>query len=110
MNRVRFYIDENVSNEIADGLRTRGIDVLTTAEADKLGAEDTDQLAFALNENRVIVTQDNDFLKLDHQGVTHAGIAYWKSQSRTVKWILRRLMAIHYELSPKDMQNHIEFL
>ena len=30
---IRFHLDENVSNAIADGLRQRGIDVTTTSEA-----------------------------------------------------------------------------
>jgi hypothetical protein len=28
--KIRFHLDENVSNVIADGLRRRGIDVTTT--------------------------------------------------------------------------------
>jgi hypothetical protein len=38
---IRFYLDENITNEIAEGLRTLGIDVLTTSEAEKMGASDS---------------------------------------------------------------------
>ncbi len=30
--KIRFHLDENVSNAIAEGLRRRGIDVTTTPE------------------------------------------------------------------------------
>lgn len=30
--KVRFHLDENVSNAVAEGLRRRGVDVTTTPE------------------------------------------------------------------------------
>ncbi|HVU10396.1 MAG TPA: DUF5615 family PIN-like protein [Phototrophicaceae bacterium] len=83
MTSIRFYLDENVENQIAKGLRTRQIDVLTTAEADHIGWKDEQHLAFARAEKRVIVTQDSDFLKLHARGESHAGILYYKPQTRT---------------------------
>lgn len=32
LGTIRFHLDENVSNVIADGLRRRGVDVSTTPE------------------------------------------------------------------------------
>lgn len=60
---VRYFTDEHVAGAIASGLRKRGIDVLPVAEAGLLGADDEDFLAFAREEQRVIVTQDRDFLQ-----------------------------------------------
>jgi predicted nuclease of predicted toxin-antitoxin system len=105
---IRFYLDENVDNQIAKGLRTRQIDVLTTAEAEHRGWKDEEHLAFALKEGRVIFTQDSDFLKLHAQGKQHAGIIYCKPQTRTHKQILRGLILIYEILQPEDMANHIE--
>src|SRR5664279_5449150 len=92
---IRFYLDENVSYQIARGLRTRGIDVLTTAEAGHIGWKDEEHLTFAFAEQRVIITQDRDYLRLDAQGKPHAGIAYYKPQTRTLKQILRGLILIY---------------
>lgn len=61
---VRYFTDEHVAKAVASGLRRRGIDILTIAEADLLGAEDEDLLAFVRQEKRVIVTQDRDFLRI----------------------------------------------
>ncbi len=57
-DRIKFHLDENVSNAIADGLRRRGIDVTTTAEVNLISASDEEQIKFALTEERVIFTQD----------------------------------------------------
>jgi predicted nuclease of predicted toxin-antitoxin system len=62
---IRFHLDENVSNAIAESLRRRGIDVTTTPSAGLMGFSDEEQIAFALEQNRVIFTQDTDFLRLN---------------------------------------------
>ena len=55
--RIKFYTDEHVPNAVVKGLRLRGIDVLTTKEANRLGATDDEHLAFANKEGRIIFTQ-----------------------------------------------------
>jgi predicted nuclease of predicted toxin-antitoxin system len=73
-DKIRFHLDENVSNAIAEGLRRRGIDVTTTPETGLVAASDAEQVAFALSQNRVIFTHDDDFVVLHQSGVTHSGI------------------------------------
>ncbi|WP_155960363.1 DUF5615 family PIN-like protein [Fischerella sp. PCC 9605] len=53
---IRFHLDENVSNAIADGLRRRDIDVTTTPEQGLISVSDEEQVAIALAEGRVIFT------------------------------------------------------
>lgn len=110
ITEIRFYLDENIDNDVAKALRGRGIDVLTTAEAGNAGLKDQAQLAFAHSENRVIVTQDEDFLILDSEQVPHAGIAYYKHRNRSIKEVIRGLLLIYEVLSANDMMNHVEFL
>ncbi|MFB2982775.1 DUF5615 family PIN-like protein [Microseira sp. BLCC-F43] len=107
---IRFHMDENVNGAIADGLRRRGIDVTTTPEEGLIGASDEEHVAFALSQNRVIFTQDDDFLRLDRAGVEHAGITYCKQNSRSIGDILRTLILIWEVLEPEDMRDRIEFL
>ncbi|MEH1801781.1 MAG: DUF5615 family PIN-like protein [Nostoc sp.] len=64
--KIRFHLDENVSDAIAKGLRRRGIDVTTTSETGLIAASDGEQLYFAMSQNRVIFTHDDDFVIL-HQ-------------------------------------------
>ena len=61
-NPIRFHLDENVDHAIAYGLRRHGIDVTVTSEVGLLHAPDDEQLAFARDGVRVIVTHDEDFL------------------------------------------------
>jgi predicted nuclease of predicted toxin-antitoxin system len=95
---------------IAKGLHLRNIDVLTTAEAKNRGIKDDQHLAFALAQNRVLVTRDEDFLILSGQGIPHAGIVYYKSQTRTVKEVLRGLWELYEKLTAEEMLNMIRFL
>lgn len=76
MSKVRFYTDEHIASAIVDGLRRRGIDVLTTREAGMRGSSDAAQLARAQADGRVMVSQDDDFLRLHAQGTKHSGIVY----------------------------------
>ena len=59
--RIRFHLDENVDPDVARALRRHGIDVTTSVEVGMLTTEDVAQLAYALEEGRVIVTHDADF-------------------------------------------------
>ena len=76
MTDIRYYTDEQVSKAVVRGLRQRGIDVLSTPEAGNNYATDEDQLKFATTEQRVLFTQDNDFLTMAAHGIEHAGIVY----------------------------------
>lgn len=107
--QIKFYLDEHVHSAIASGLRRRGVDVLTTQEAEMLGASDEDHVAFALKNERVIFTQDDDFLKLHADGIEHLGIIYVHQQI-PIGYILRGLVLIQQVLSAKEIKNKIEFL
>jgi hypothetical protein len=66
-------------------------------------------LARALAEERVIFTQDDDFLRLHAAGAKHAGIAYAPQQT-SVGEIIRGLMPIYQVLEADDMKGRVEFL
>lgn len=55
-NPVKFYTDEHVARAVANGLRERGVDVVTTSEAGLLGASDEKHLEYASAEGRVVFT------------------------------------------------------
>ncbi len=70
---TRYHLDEHIDFAVAQGLRRRGIDVTTPADAGLLGAEDPDHIAFAVANGRVIFSNDPDFLRLHDQGVEKNG-------------------------------------
>ncbi len=107
--RIRFYLDEHVHPAVASGLRQRGVDVLTAQQAGMLSASDEEHLALSAQDHRVIVTQDEDFLRLHAAGRLHDGIVY-APQHTGVGHFVRHLMLVYDLLSAEEMKNHIEFL
>jgi len=99
----------SISTAVAEGLRRRGVNVLTVQEAGKTGLSDRGQLAFALSEGRVMVTMDSDFLTLAVEGVSHAGIGY-ANPRRSIGELIRALMLLSDVLTPTEMTNQVEYL
>lgn len=106
---IKFYMDEHMAKAVTKGLRRRGVNVLTAAEAGMLGADDIAHLALASREERVVVTQDADFLRLHAAGVPHYGIVYAPQQT-PVGSILAGLLLIYQLLQAEEMVNRVEFL
>lgn len=46
--RIKLYHDEDIPLSLADALRNRGVDVVTTQEAGNIGKSDEEQLIFAI--------------------------------------------------------------
>jgi len=109
VSKVRYYTDEHVAKAVARGLRQRGVDVLTVAEANRLGAADEEHLAYAFAEGRVVFTQDNDFLRLASLGKTHAGIVY-APQHTPIGEIITGLMLIYHVMEAEEMMGNVEYL
>jgi predicted nuclease of predicted toxin-antitoxin system len=74
-----------------------------------MGASDEAHLAFALERGRIIVTHDDDFLRLAALGKAHAGIVY-SSQQLSIGEIIRGLMLIYDVLELEDMKDKVEYL
>jgi len=107
--RIRYYMDEHVPTAVTRGLRRRGVNVLTSPEADMLRATDQEHLRLATDQARVIFTQDDDFLRLDAQRREHAGIVYAPQQT-PIGHMVRGLMLVYEVLTPDEMRNHVEYL
>jgi hypothetical protein len=116
MSEVRLYVDEDASEHaVVDGLRQRGIDVLTTFEAGRSGDADEDQLAFAVSEKRAIYTFNvghfarlhSDYLK---QGSQHYGIIVIPDQRYSVGEKIRRVAGLLRRVSAEEMIDRMEYL
>lgn len=60
---MRFLADENVSQHVIEGLRAAGFDV-TAIGLTNPGASDSDVLATARRDGRILITEDRDFGEL----------------------------------------------
>ena len=113
MTAIRFFTDEDVYGAIAPGLRQMGVDALSTPEAGRLGCFDEDQLAWAANEGRVIVTFNvGDFVAYHCDWLSnarhHAGIVV--SAQRPIGDVLRRLTNLARTIDTEAMKDRLEFL
>lgn len=108
--RIRFHLDEPVDPDIARALRKHGIDVTTTQEAGLRTKSDADQLAFARQDARVLVTHDTDFLRLASRTAEHPGIAYCHKSARSLGEIIQRLVLIYEVLTPEEIAGRVEYL
>jgi predicted nuclease of predicted toxin-antitoxin system len=59
---VRLYLDENVNGAVVEGLRQRGVDLLTAQEEGREGAPDPAVLDRATELGRDLFSQDRDLL------------------------------------------------
>ncbi len=71
---MRFIVDESTGVAVVEYLRSSGHDVVAVAEIMRQ-ADDPDILSLALNEDRMLITNDKDFGELVYRtGRTHHGV------------------------------------
>jgi hypothetical protein len=116
MAQVRLYVDEDASEAaVVIGLRARGIDVFTTAEAGRLSHSDEDQLEFAGAQGRTLYTFNaRDFSRLHgeflHSGRSHAGIVVISDQQHSIGEKIRRIAHVAQTYSAESLVDQIVYL
>jgi len=72
---ARLYADEQFPRPVAAYLRSLGHDVLTVQAAGNSGKSDLEVLAFAIADDRAVLTQNRrDFVKLHRSQPDHTGM------------------------------------
>jgi predicted nuclease of predicted toxin-antitoxin system len=113
---VRLYFDRHIMARLADDLRSRGFDALTTEEAGLDTATDEEQLAFATKEGRAILTYNiRDFAPLHRQwladGRSHTGIIVSRQLgSRQYGLLLQRMLRLLNHFTAEEMTSNIVHL
>lgn len=107
-------MDHHVHAAITDGLRHRGIDVLTAYEDGAAALDDEHILARATRLDRVLFNQDTDLLVItDHWLQTErafSGLIYAHPLGITIGQAIRDLTLIAQVFDVEDIRNRIEFL
>lgn len=108
------YLDHHVHSAIRDGLRTRGIDVLTTVEDGSELWDDERILQRASELGRVVFTQDADFLRIAHEwsdsSRNFGGVVYGHQLHVTIGQAIADLELIAVIMTAHEMRNRVEYL
>ena len=107
---IRFFFDQHIFGAVVNGLRQRGVDVLTAQEAGRCGVPDPEQLAFATEDERVMVSFDVDFIALHQAGVEHSGIAWCRATKYKIGELIQMLLLLHAVTDRDAMRNQLERL
>ncbi|MBI4823850.1 MAG: DUF5615 family PIN-like protein [Nitrospirae bacterium] len=111
---VKLYMDAHIPKAITNGLRLRGINVLTAQEdnADKLSDPELLDRATALS--RVLFTFDDDLLveaaKRQRLSIPFSGVIYTSPLSISIGACVRDLEIIAQSGEPEDLTDRVEFL
>jgi predicted nuclease of predicted toxin-antitoxin system len=110
---IEFYLDEDVSVLIADLLRSRGFVATTTHEAGNLGCADYQQLEYATDQRKTLLTHNRaDFeglaQKYFSEGRPHRGIVI--AVRRSPNEIVRRLLAILNSVTSDEIENQMRYV
>ncbi|MGB3262534.1 MAG: DUF5615 family PIN-like protein [Microcoleus sp.] len=108
--QIRFHLDEHIDSNIVRGLRRYGIDVTTTVDAALRTKSDESHLAFIREQQRVILTHDDDFLIMASDTSDYPGIVYCPPNSRSIGEIIRSLILIYEVYTPEEMIGRIEYI
>jgi predicted nuclease of predicted toxin-antitoxin system len=111
---LHLYIDHNVHAGITRGLRQREIDCLTADEDGRSLANDDAILLRATELQRVVFTQDIDFVELASrfikEGRNFSGVIYARQMGTTIGAAIRDLELMSTLLNPEEMINQVEWI
>jgi predicted nuclease of predicted toxin-antitoxin system len=110
---IELYLDEDVDVLVAQLLRARGFSVITTVEAGQLQSDDKEQLAYAVAQDKTLMTHNRaDFEELAQAyftaGQPHAGIII--AVRRSPYKIAQRLLVILNNMTADEMRNQVRYI
>ena len=107
-------MDENVPRAVTNGLRLRDVDVLTAQEDNREGTPDPILLDRATELQRVLFTQDEDFLieanQRQQEEINFAGVIYIHHQMLFIGDCVYDLELIAKVSNPEDLANRVQYL
>lgn len=113
LEKIKLYIDEDLTDRLAVALRSRGYDVISVHEVNMRGKTDKEQLEFAIKNKRVILTQNvKHFIALQREyfkyGLLHDGILV--TDYLPLKELIRRVIRFLNKKTMSEMESCLEWL
>lgn len=111
---IKLYMDHNMPRAISDGLRTRGVDIITSYEDGTSELDDSELLNRATELERALFTRDYNLLqeatKRQRNAVHFSGFIYTHQLRVSIGTCIRDLEIIAKAGEPEDIENRVEFL
>ena len=111
---VGLYMDVHVRREVAEGLRRRGVDVLTAQDDNAAELDDPELLDRATDLGRVLFSQDEDLLteaaSRQRSGNHFASVVYARQLGITIGQCIDELELIAGVYEPDEMLDRLIYL
>ena len=111
---IRFYMDVHVPAAITEGLRRRGVDVLTSQEDGTREFDDATLLERGAELGRVLFSQDQDLLKIaaawQTAGRPFAGLIFAHQQATSVGQCVVDLELLAEYCSEDELSGQVIFV
>lgn len=111
--KIKLFLDEDVPLAVALALRKRGYDVVHAQELNRKGKSDFEQLRYAVEEERCLLSFNvKDFVLLHNKYVKneqdHFGVIV--SKQLPIGETIRRVLKVLQLFSHESIKSQIEFL
>lgn len=111
---LALFLDHNVPEAIAEGLRIKGLDVVTAYEDGSHLLDDPGLLDRSADLDRVLFTMDHDFLReatrRQRAGEDFAGIVYAHQQRCSIGRCIEDLDLLARAVDPEELRGRVEHL
>jgi hypothetical protein len=113
MAKIALLLDEDVRPKLGEILRQRGYDAVHVLDAGRAGKSDADQLAYAVSQQRAILTHNVRHFRLLNQryhedGRQHFGVLL--SAQVPLRDLLRRSLRFLGRHTADDVRNNVLWL
>jgi hypothetical protein len=111
---LALYFDEDISVDVVNNLRTRGFDVKCARDEAMLQQNDDEQLRYAVEQRRTIVTHNRVHFENQHQHwlettEKHYGIIVAKRRAKDAE-VVARLLQLLNTVTAEEMQNQLRYV
>lgn len=107
-------MDVHIPIRVTEGLRRRGLDVLTSQEDGTATLVDDALLARASELGRLLLTQDQDFLRIatqwQREGRTFAGILFAAQRGTSLGRLVEDVHLAAACCDPEEVRDHVTYL
>lgn len=111
---LRLYMDVHVPAAITEGVRSRGVDVLTSQEDGTRSFPDPELLDRAEALGHILFTQDTDLLReatrRQRSRETFAGVVFARQRGVSIGRCVGDLVLLSSLCEPEDLANSVHFL